>query len=126
VKGLIAVVGALVLASSAHATAHSVAYTRAGVAYFRTTPQNALYQARDCSRNGLSHCGDFLTRGDGDTFADDCRAAGRSRATLARSLRYWARRALRAGPSWRVFTWTAAGGFPYSCRVGIVSIGSKR
>jgi hypothetical protein len=124
VKGLIAVVAALVLASSAHATAHSIAYTRSGVSYFRTTPQNALYQARDCARHGLARCGDFLTRGDGDTFAADCRAAGRTRASLARSLRYWARRALRAGPSWRVYTWTAAGGFPYSCRVGIVSIGS--
>jgi hypothetical protein len=124
VKGLIAVVGALVLASSAHATAHSIAYTRSGVSYFRTTPQNALYQARDCARHGLAHCGDFLTRGDGNTFADDCRAAGRTRAALARSLRYWARRARSAGPSWRVYTWTAAGGFPYSCRVGIVAIGS--
>lgn len=123
-KCLIAVVGALVLASSARATAHSIAYTRAGVSYFRTTPQNALFQARDCVRHGLAHCGDFITRGDGDTFADDCRAAGRTRVTLARSLRYWARRALSAGPSWRVYTWTAAGGFPYSCRVGIVSIGS--
>ena len=123
-KGLIAVVGALVLASYAHATAHSVAHTRAGVTYFRTTSQNALYQARDCALHGLAHCGDFLTRGDGDTFADDCRAAGRTRAALARSLRYWARRALRAGPSWRVVTWTAAGGFPYSCRVGIVAVGS--
>jgi hypothetical protein len=123
-KCLIAVVGALVLASSAHATAHSVAHTRAGVTTFRTTPQNALYQARDCALEGLVRCGDFLTRGDGDTFADDCRSAGRTRATLARSLRYWARRALRAGPSWRVVTWTAAGGFPYSCRVGIVSVGS--
>jgi hypothetical protein len=91
VKGLIAVIGALVLASSAHATAHSIAYTRAGVSYFRTTPQNALYQARDCVQNGLAHCGDFLTRGDGDTFADDCRAAGRTATTFARSLRYWAR-----------------------------------
>jgi hypothetical protein len=125
VKGLIAVIGALVLASSAHATAHSIAYTRAGVSYFRTTPQNALYQARDCVQNGLAHCGDFLTRGDGDTFADDCRAAGRTATTFARSLRYWARRALRAGPSWRVFTWTAAGGYPYSCRVGMVSLGSS-
>ena len=123
-KGLIAVAGALVLASSAHATAHSVAHTRAGVTYFRTTPQNALYQARDCALHGLAHCGEFLTRGDGGTFADDCRAARRTRATLARSLRYWARRALRAGPSWRVVTWTAAGGFPYSCRVGIVAVGS--
>ena len=124
-KGLIAVAGALVLASSAHATAHSIAYTRAGVSYFRTTPQNALYQARDCSLRGLAHCGNFIARGDGDTFADDCRTAGRTGATLSRSLRYWARRALRAGPSWRVVTWTAAGGFPYACRVGIVSVGSR-
>jgi hypothetical protein len=124
VKCLIAVVGALVLASSARATAHSIAYTRAGVSSFRTTPQNALYQARECVHHGLAHCGDFITRGDGDTFADDCRAAERTQVSVARSLRYWARRALHAGPSWRVYTWTAAGGFPYSCRFGIVSIGS--
>jgi hypothetical protein len=120
-KGLLAV-AALVLAAPARATAYSVAYTRGGIDFFRTTPQNAFYQAKDCVEHGLEHCGDYITRGDGRTFAGDCRSKRRTAEDVARSLRYWARRALRAGLSWRVFTWTAAGGYPYSCRFAIVSL----
>ena len=64
---------ALAVCASAHATAHSLTYVRRGVTLFRTTPQNAVYEAKECRLHGLVRCGDFITRGDGRAFADDCR-----------------------------------------------------
>jgi hypothetical protein len=118
----IAVLVMLAAASAAGATAHSFTYTRDGVSHFRTTAQNAIYQANECSTNGLERCGDFITAGDGDAFASDCRASGRSTDDVSRSLRYWARRALARGADWRVYTWTASGGYPHSCRFGLVRL----
>ena len=113
---------ALILAPAAHATAAFTAYVRGGVQYFRTSPANAVDVARVCARRGLRRCGDFITGGDGQQFASDCARAHRSDSDVARALRYWARRARANGARWRVYTFTAAGGYPYSCRVSVVEL----
>jgi hypothetical protein len=108
-----------VIVPSAGATAHSITYERGAAAWFRTTADNADYQAKECARLGLVRCGDFITRGDGAQFSADCRSSSRDAADVARALRYWAARARSAGPRWRVYTRTDRGGYPYSCRFGI-------
>ena len=119
-RALVLTILALGACGSAHATAHSLTYARGGVTFFRTTPQNAVYEAKECVRHGLVRCGNFITRGDGRAFASDCR--GRH---VARALRVAARRAWARGPRWRVVTSTAAGGYPYSCRFGVVRLSER-
>ena len=106
----------------AAATAHSFAFKRSEAQWFRTTPDNADYQAKECRLHGLVRCGDYITRGNGADFAADCRSAGRSAADVARQLRYWAERARRRGSRWRVYTRTERGGYPFVCRFGIVRL----
>jgi hypothetical protein len=114
---------ALAVPAAALATAHSVSFERAAALWFRTTRDNADYQARECIRAGLVRCGDYITRGDGEQFAADCRSIGKDAGDVARDLRYWARRARAQGPEWRVYTRTERGGYPHLCRFGIVRLG---
>jgi hypothetical protein len=100
-----------------------VSFERGAAHWFRTTRDNADYQALECLRRGLVRCGDYITRGDGEQFAADCRSIGKSAADVARDLRYWASRARSKGEPWRVFTRTERGGYPHLCRFGIVELG---
>lgn len=123
--GLFALVAALSAGAAAPpsgATAHSVTYERGAAVWFRTTPDNADYQAKACLGAGLVSCGDFITRGDGEQFAADCASSGQTAADVARVLRRSARLARGRNGSWRVYTRTERGGYPYSCRFGILPL----
>jgi hypothetical protein len=102
-----------------------VTYERGAAVWFRTTPDNADYQAKVCLGAGLVGCGEFITRGDGEQFAADCASAGRTSTDVARALRRWAALARARGSSWRVYTRTERGGYPYSCRFGIVALARR-
>lgn len=113
---------AAVLAPAAAATAHSLAFRHAEALWFRTTPDNADYQAKVCARLGLPTCGDYITRGDGEQFAADCLNSGRDAGDVALALRYWADRSRARGVAWRVYTRTERGGYPYTCRFALVAV----
>jgi hypothetical protein len=114
-----AVVIALGAQPHALATAFSVAIQRGSVTVFRTTPDNADRQARECEVHGLVGCGEYIARGSATEFAADCLDAKQTEHSVARALRFWARRARAKGPAWRVYTRTERGGFPFTCRFAI-------
>jgi hypothetical protein len=109
-----------VTAGAAVATDEWRALDRAGAFWFRTTPGNAAAAAAECRLDGLAACGDVVTRGDGEQFASDCESAGRTADEVARALASAARRARSRGSRWWVYTRTERGGYPYTCRFGLV------
>jgi hypothetical protein len=87
---------------------------------WRTVPYNADYSARDCEVN-LRTCGQYII-GDASWFWYSCSARGLMGSDVARNIRYWADRARANGSSWRVYTKTEAGGYPYGCAFSVYAL----
>jgi hypothetical protein len=87
---------------------------------WRTVPYNADYSARDCEVN-LRTCGQYII-GDATWFWSACSARGLTGYDVARNIRYWADRARANGSSWRVYTKTEAGGYPYGCAFSVYAL----
>ena len=101
-------------------TAGWVFYVYANAWRWRTTPQNADYSAKDCETS-YSTCGAKIIH-DAPYFHATCVAYGLTKYEVARNIRYWADRARANGDRWRVFTFSEAGGNPYSCRFSVTFI----
>jgi hypothetical protein len=101
-------------------TAYWIQYFYTQTTRWRTTAQNADYSAKDCE-DSFTTCGDKIIY-DADWFHATCTGRGLTKYDVARNIRYWADRARANGSNWRVYTFTEAGGYPYSCAFSVTAL----